>query len=304
MILVISGFLITQSFLRKGNLLSFLKRRLIRIFPALIFCIIVSTLSLSILSPLGFFHYLRESFTYVWHNILLYPWYSLPDIFEDNPYPITVNGALWTLPVEVFMYFVIGILLQLKQEIKNENIGRNLYIAIALVTIIWKYIYIYIYGFSDKSFDIIIWGTNWSSAMDLIPYMFIGSLFEVAELKKYCNLQVSIILFILACCINVNYVELLTLIILPYFTMSFALSEKPYFSHCFKDGKFIYGMYLWGFPIQQLLINIIYVRNSCHLSPNIFFIMSIILTIGMSLISYYLFEKPIEQLLIKKPHAL
>lgn len=293
MIFVITGFLITQSFLRGGNLRTFLKRRLIRIFPALIFCILVTVLSLSLVSTLRFREYFRWSFSYIWRNVLLYPWYNLPGVFESNPYPNAVNGSLWTMPVEVSMYFVIWILLWLKAKIRKESLGRCLYAAVALLFVLleaWKDV-------TGVSLSLCAWGTDWAVAMDLIPYMFIGSLFETANLKKYCNIQVAAALLLLGCCVSSRYIELLTFIILPYFTMSLALCEKPFFAHWFEKNNIAYGMYLWGFPIQQLLICFIQVRAGYYMSPNLFFALSLIPTIGMALLSHNLVEKPAEGLL-------
>lgn len=293
MIFVITGFLITRSFLRSGNLREFLKRRLIRIFPALIFCILLTVFSLSLVSRLRFPEYFKWSFSYVWHNILLYPWYNLPGVFEANPYPNAVNGSLWTMPVEVAMYFVIGILLWLKTKIRKESLGRCLYTAVALLFVLfeaWKDV-------TGTSFSLCVWGTNWAVAMDLIPYMFIGSLFEAANLKKYCNLQIAAALLLLSCGISFRNMELLTFVVLPYTTMSFALCEKPFFAHWFKKNNIAYGMYLWGFPIQQLLIYFIQVRAEYYMSPNLYFALSLAPIIGMALLSHRLIEKPIEGLL-------
>lgn len=300
MIFVITGFLITQSFLRSGELGDYLKRRLIRIFPALIFCILVTVLVMSVVSTLSFSVYFRWCYNYVWHNILLYPWYALPGVFEANPYPNAVNGSLWTMPVEVAMYFVIGIMLWLKSKLRKETLGRSLYAAIAIFVVAVEAVK----DVTGIPLRLCVWGTDCAVAMDLIPYMFIGSLFEVVNLKKYCNLQVAAILLLLACGISSRFVELVTFVVLPYFTMSVALCEKPTFSHWFKKNNIAYGMYLWGFPIQQLLIYLFQVRAGHFWSANVFFALSLVPIMGMALLSHRLVEKPVEgwlkRILLKK----
>ena len=301
MIFVITGFLITQSFMRSGRLGEFLKRRLIRIFPALIFCILTTVLVLSLVSTLSFSVYFRWCVNYVWHNILLYPWYALPGVFETSPYPNAVNGSLWTMPVEVAMYFVIGMLLWLKAKCKKEPLSRYLYTAMAVLVVVAEAVK----DVTGVSSSFCLWGTDWAVAMDLIPYMFIGSLFEAADLKKYCNLQAAAVLLIIGCCISFRFMELLTFIILPYFTMSLALCDKPFFSHWFEKNNIAYGMYLWGFPIQQLLIYGVQVRGGHYLSANMFFALSLLPIMGMALLSHRLVEKPVEgwlkKHLLKKP---
>jgi peptidoglycan/LPS O-acetylase OafA/YrhL len=111
---VISGYLVTDSRLRTGSLGAFLAKRLLRIEPALIASLIVTTLILGVLASsrtLG--EYLRNAdvYRYVAKNALLYPAaYSLPGVFEHNPAPGIVNGSLWTLRVEFTLYLGVGLL--------------------------------------------------------------------------------------------------------------------------------------------------------------------------------------------------
>lgn len=134
MIFVITGFLITQSFLREQNLGQFLKRRLIRIYPALICCVVVCTLALSLFSTFNLADYFRCCWQYLLKNLALQPVYVLPGVFENNPYPNAVNGSLWTLPVEVAMYFFVGIALWLFTRF-CDKVFRIGYTAVVLAVV-------------------------------------------------------------------------------------------------------------------------------------------------------------------------
>lgn len=134
MIFVITGFLITQSFLREQNLGQFLKRRLIRIYPALICCVVVCTFALSLFSTLNLADYFRWCWQYLLKNLALQPVYALPGVFENNPYSNAVNGSLWTLPVEVAMYFFVGIALWLFTRFRDK-VFRIGYTAVVLAVV-------------------------------------------------------------------------------------------------------------------------------------------------------------------------
>ena len=296
MIFVITGFLITQSFLRSQTPGEFLKRRLIRIFPALAFCLIVTTLAFSLISSLDLRIYFRWSYRYLLSNLVLRPSYNLPGVFEHNPYPYAVNGSLWTIPVEVTTYFILAFSLGLIMKIRDGRWRVRVY-SIAVISVVAFKALCNAMGICPR---IVVWGTDWFSAMDLIPYMLIGSLFEVADLKKYCNLQLASFAMLAACCLKTRGIECLSLLVLPYFTMSFALCEEPFFSGLFEKNNIAYGVFLWGFPIQQLIVEFLYVKAGVNCTANTCFLLSIIPIIMIALISARYVERPVEQFLKKK----
>ena len=300
MIFVITGFLITQSFLRSENLSNFLIRRLIRIFPALIGCVLLSTVCFFFISQVDLATYLRGAWIYIWHNILLYPNYTLPGVFTENLYPNAVNGSLWTIPVEVFTYFVIGLSLYGLIRLKNATNNQKAYI---IIYSIFVFFFVALEAYKDVmnvSIRYVVWGTDWAKALDVMPYMMIGSLYSVADLKKYCNLQIACLILLASCCISCSNIELINFIVIPYFTMSFALCEKPFFSGWFEKHNIAYGVFLWGFPIQQAIVYLFQIRTYHAWSPNIFFILSMIPTIIAACLSHRFIENPIEGFLKRK----
>ncbi len=109
---VVSGFLVTQSWLAKKRLVPFAAARVLRIYPALVTATIFS-IALAAWSsawPLGAFLSDPQTFEYAWRNAL--GWEArdqLPGAYVANPFPISVNGSLWTLPIELRLYVVLGI---------------------------------------------------------------------------------------------------------------------------------------------------------------------------------------------------
>lgn len=110
---VISGYLVTASLLRSASLSDYLKKRLLRIEPALVVSLALTALVLGAAEttlPLG--DYLRrpQVYLFVLRNALLYPvTYRLPGVFEHNPIA-DVNPSLWTLRLEFTCYLGLAAL--------------------------------------------------------------------------------------------------------------------------------------------------------------------------------------------------
>ena len=111
---VISGFLVTVSWRRSARAGDYLKKRLLRIEPALIASVAITALVLGAAVttlPLADYFQRREVWLYVARNALMYPvTYSLPGVFEHNPMPGIVNASLWTLRLEFTGYLALMLL--------------------------------------------------------------------------------------------------------------------------------------------------------------------------------------------------
>ena len=110
---VISGYLVTGSFQRSDGLWDYVKKRLLRIEPALFVSLVVTALGLGAAVttlPLGEYFSRPEVWLYVLKNALLYPvTYDLPGVFETNPLS-EVNPSLWTLRFEFTCYLALAAL--------------------------------------------------------------------------------------------------------------------------------------------------------------------------------------------------
>jgi len=105
----LSGFLVAGSLFR-NSLADFLTLRMIRILPALFFEVLISALVIGpALTSLGFFDYFNhEKFFRYFLNIAGVIQYELPGLFLDNPNPKTVNQQLWTIPYELECYVALA----------------------------------------------------------------------------------------------------------------------------------------------------------------------------------------------------
>jgi peptidoglycan/LPS O-acetylase OafA/YrhL len=112
---VLSGFLIFRSYERSSSLASYARRRAWRIYPMYALVVLACAFGLSAMSPLSAGEYFSSTWLrYVAANLgflgFLQP--TLPGVFTDNVRP-EVNGALWTMKIEVMFYALVPLLVWL-----------------------------------------------------------------------------------------------------------------------------------------------------------------------------------------------
>lgn len=296
---VISGYLITQSWLSDSKVVTYSLKRFFRIMPGLIALTLITAFVIGPLvtdvSAVQYFGEFRYSVVMYLKNALLYPIYSLPGVFGGNIYQGAVNGSLWTLPIEVAMYIVLPIVIIVFKKLGNYKAGIVLAFIVSLVANSIKL-------HTNPTAYYVVYGTNVWDALNLVPYFFIGAIFTFERVKKCLNLQVASILMLVLASLNISLVkmELLFVFVLPYFVFSFGFSPNPVFSKFGRKVDLSYGMYLYGFVIQQILVKYLLKYN---LSVNVFFVISTIVTLVCAAFSWYLIEKPAQnmgKLLVKK----
>lgn len=108
----LSGVLVAQSLAQSASLRDYLTARVLRIFPALIVCVLVTAYGLGPwLSTLGREAYLGDPgvISYVLKTMSLSTGSAtLPGLYEANTVPGAVNTSLWTLKYEVICYALLA----------------------------------------------------------------------------------------------------------------------------------------------------------------------------------------------------
>ena len=115
---VISGFLIFMSYERTSSLRRYAIKRARRIYPAYLCIILLCAFGLFTLSGLPVDQYFSADwFKYLVANLtflnFLAP--SLPGVFENNLLQ-AVNGALWTIKIEVMFYCSVPLIVWFAQR--------------------------------------------------------------------------------------------------------------------------------------------------------------------------------------------
>ena len=110
---VISGFLIFMSYERSHGLGNYFEKRVRRLYPCYITNILLSALLLVAVSSLPFIGYFlsHDFLRFIGFNAVFlnaHQW-TLPGVFQNHPFT-AVNGALWTLQIEVLFYISVPII--------------------------------------------------------------------------------------------------------------------------------------------------------------------------------------------------
>ena len=107
MFFVVSGFLIAAS-LERNSVRGYLVSRGLRILPALLVCVALTTFVLGpLLSTAADYWRQPTTWNYLLVNTsLLLSRFQLPGVFETHPLDV-VNGSLWTLPNEAKLYLLL-----------------------------------------------------------------------------------------------------------------------------------------------------------------------------------------------------
>ena len=287
---LIGGYLIYHSWSADPHPLRYAIKRFFRIWPPLaVFCVFAAIFAGPLITDIS----VREYFTnpgtrYYFKNLLFYPIYSLPGVFAANPYPNAVNGSLWTLPVEAALYILIPISVVLIRKIAKDKFYSVWAILAAAVCGLQI---VHMQAFPTWRF--VIWGTDIAQTLAIIPYYFIGVLYTNPKMKEKLNLQIAVVLMLTMALWKFGFASglLAQYIVIPYVIFSFALAPQPRFANILSKWECSYGLYLYGFFIQQLVTRA-FVRMNVLLYEPFVLALSIVITLVLAMLSFRFVEKP------------
>lgn len=298
--LSIGGYLITKSWMRQPHFLPYIVKRVFRIFPALIACIL---LTVYVVGPLVTSFSMKEYFSdplikqYLKNSLLLVS-YWLPGVFENNVATRSVNGSLWCLPVEFLMYLIIPIYLSIGKilPVKLQKWYYGVCTLLVIATRVAWHIYIHSGAdiFVAPSYPVQLMIYFLSTSLQVIPYFFVGSFFAVCKMEKRLNMQIATILICIAAAsasLSAPFCYVMGYLCIPYVVLSLALAEKPVFM-ALNKRDISYGMFLWAYVIQQTLIHI-FLQRGYAMKVWILILLSIILSAAMGFLTEIFVERPV-----------
>lgn len=231
---VISGFLVAKSWRSDPDLTRFLMRRGLRLFPGLALLLLLSAFILGPLFtslPLAEYFGAPSTYGYIWNNLILRPAYALPGVFDANPYPTAVNGSLWSLPVEFFMYMLLPVLATLAAILRF----RGAFAVLAIATVVAAFASLILIPAESQ---LVIWGSGSRSLTNVGWALFLVAFASLFQFGGYWTQQFMMML------------------VLPYVTLTLCTAATPGLSSAGRFGDPSYGIYLYGFPVQQALFSI------------------------------------------------
>lgn len=237
----LSGLVVTNSLLSKRSPIDFIIARVFRIWPALIFTVVVSaTIIGPIVTTLPIDQYFQDPATlsYVTKNITMSTTFSLPGVFESNHFKSAVNGSLWTIPYEIAAYMALLALFML-------GVAKNKWIAISIFLIIAAT------PFLPAHLQLSFFPTSKEAVM-LAPCFAAGAILALLKDHIHITIHVASGMWILYFLTNKSsiashlFYSALFISILYLSSLAFTIKLK-------MKSDISYGVYLWGFPVQQIL---------------------------------------------------
>ncbi|MGO7220487.1 acyltransferase family protein [Rhizobium ruizarguesonis] len=281
----LSGYLVAQSWERDPVYISFIAKRSLRIFPALALCVLLCVFVLGPIlstSPAGEYFQNPNTQNYFW-NIVLLPRYNLPGVFADNTYPYAVNGSLWSLPVEFACYLLIALI--------GFGRGKARPLAVLLLCFILIGINLW-YSHLYQGAQIVIWGTDLGQATSIMPFFMVGALLCVSRdriaLRWDVALGMALALTALQLFVPSFPIDQITWIFVPYIVLTIGWSRTPVLHRFGRFGDPSYGMYLYAFPVQQMLVYF----SGNKIDFVILTLLTTIIVAVLGLLSWHLLEKP------------
>jgi len=242
----LSGFLVSGSFFRCQSLISFLGLRMLRIIPALACEVILSALLIGpFLTALPIQQYFSDqSFIYYFYNIIGDIHYELPGLFLSNPIPMRVNNQLWTIPFELICYMTITVLAIIRIALRRYWL-LYLCIAIQAALLVFAVEHQGVY----KKLNILGGITGYHDCF----FFIIGVLFysfrdKIILSKHVCGICFIVVELLLMAPGGTNIVGFP----IVYITIFLGMQNPPKANILFS-GDYSYGMYLYGFPLQQVI---------------------------------------------------
>jgi peptidoglycan/LPS O-acetylase OafA/YrhL len=277
---VVSGYLIFMSYDRSSSIGSYAQKRVRRIYPAYFTVIALCAFGFAVVSQNSLSEYFSGAwFKYVAANLVFlnFAKQDLPGVFDANKLQ-AVNGALWTLKIEVMFYISVPIF-----AYAFKRFGR-------VRSLVLFYFLSISYAFFCSQLAEMTGRPLYEELRRQLPgqlsYFLAGAFyyFYASELKPYMlrlafgALVVSGIPFVYAIDVLEPF-ALATLVI-------FAATYKP-LGNFGKYGDFSYGVYILHFPIIQLLIQ----QGMLQDSPQLF-LLAVLCFTGIGAVAlWHLVEK-------------
>lgn len=286
----VSGYLVQQSWDRRPDPRSFTLSRALRIFPGLFACLLFCAFVLGpIVSPFPLGVYLShlDVYKFVYSNSAMFfvPRYdALPGVFADNAFPNHVNSSLWTIRYEVFMYVV---LLAISVLFNKKRVS----VIAALLTGLcglWAYgTFIELAEPGQLLWRLGVIGLD-GRILKLAPFFLVGAL--VARVpKRFLSVTAAAFAFAFTALFYFSPIAIFVLwFTLPYCLVVFAYNSPAMLNKFGQHGDFSYGLYLYAFPVQQVMAHLAISTKSWSLG----FVMSFSFALALAVLSWRFVESP------------
>jgi peptidoglycan/LPS O-acetylase OafA/YrhL len=242
---VLSGFLIYMSWDKKPHAKDYIYKRFFRIYPLYFFVVsIVFVFYLCFVDDTNYVSALK----YLFYNLILLNFFApvLPGLF-DTGHSSIINGALWSIKVEVLFYILVPFLYRYVESRRYKFVTLSVIFILSLM------------------FNVLIFIIDSNLEISLAPlynqlpsklYLFVigivifkyFSFFD--SFLNFKGLLFGLIVLLISFSFELQWLQSAFLVAIVFFV---ALSKNEF---CFvsKVGDLSYSIYITHFPLIQLLI--------------------------------------------------
>lgn len=284
----ISGFLISKSYRNNSRLIEYTQNRILRIYPALWVCFLISVLPVIIVGYLSVYDLISfDFFKWFMAQTTFFPFYN-PEFMRG--YGVgALNGSLWSIAVELQFYILIP-LLYFFRLISDRSL------LVLIVGFIVLNRIVFYYPSDDIVYKLI--------KVSFLPwlYMFLIGVFFQENFEKFKwlltehrSVKVFLLLFFYLLMIFIiqylnvgglgNAIHPLLFIPLSLLVFSFAYLPIRY-TGWIKRNDMSYGVYIYHMPIVNLFL---YLNYSGDLS---YYFGVVIITFIFAFLSWKYIESP------------
>jgi peptidoglycan/LPS O-acetylase OafA/YrhL len=285
MFFALSGFLVAGSLVRTPTVFSFLGLRVIRIVPALCAEVLLSALILGPIFttlPLGDYFTDPRFYTYFF-NIVGNIHFYLPGVFSNNPVQ-RVNSQLWTIPAELACYATLAVFF-LSGLTKRRQI---LVFGLAIAQVFLPLGSYFIAGLAPQFMSMPNWLLVLTFLCGILLFLYQAEIPWRGDIALLCfAMYAGLLLFVPR---GINFVAMPVAYLTVYLGL---LSPKRVWP--IDSGDYSYGLYLYGYPIQQAAV-------ASGLIARIWWVnlaVALPLAFSFAALSWHLLEKPV--LGLRKP---
>jgi peptidoglycan/LPS O-acetylase OafA/YrhL len=222
---------------------------------------------------------LPQTWTYL-STALLVVRNELPGVFVDNPYPLAVNGSLWTLPVEFLCYLSVALLGSVKVTQRGFVIAVSLLVFVLLA-----------------SFAPILSGARFTPHFEMVAVFWWGVFYgycstrlphAVPDRRLILVLGLGFVALLAYSCLGARGFERTAMLVFAAAVVHLALRISSGAKVTDRIGDLSYGMYIFAFPVQQMLAQW---GRGLGWGLSVSFCLSLVGTSGFAFASWHLIEK-------------
>ncbi|WP_093203530.1 acyltransferase family protein [Siphonobacter aquaeclarae] len=288
---VISGYTILQSRLQSADTGTFLLKRFLRIFPGLVGSLLFTILlvgSICTSYPLGRYLTMPETW-FFWDNLKLFPHttHVLPGVFQGNPSQ-GVNGSLWTLSYEILLYAFVACIVPFFRS--RWYLFAGLFCAFFLS--------ICLFNDAIARHEILrIVHLQPDQLVIFSTFFMLGMIFRI--FREQIPLKGTWAIVAIVAWLGMYYpssirgwVPLITIHWVRFFCLSYlviyAASIPGRLNDFGRFGDLSYGIYIYAYPVQQVIIQ--YFGATMPIPLQI--LLAFVLVLPLAWVSWHFVEKP------------